>query len=248
MDENNLINNDAKANPEVIPSKAEEGDDKIEAKRICNILDNQVRRAEIGAVVKIVATAVLDPECVSKMKSKYLYGIIRCEEDICEVTSSRAYQIDWSIEHLYTGNSFLELVAPHFEHDLTVVKFQNEVDCNTDEEFTKQFGKSDGEWLIVEYRDVRCEFCGTHKCDRVHYRFELDGLFEEVSLLDKMNNEKRYSMYRRYTSLKHGPLGSKDRREIDDCVSSLIYRTFPIEVGKRKRGFIATNDRGKHGE
>ena len=139
---------------------------------------------------------------------------MRCEEDICEVTSSRAYQIEWLIEHLYTGNSFLELVAPHFEHDLTVVKFQNEVDCNNDEEFTKQFGRSDGEWLIVEYRDVRCEFCETHKCDRVHYRFELEELFEEVSLLDKMNNEKRYSMYCRYTSVKHGPLGSKDMREV----------------------------------
>ena len=79
MDENNLIKTNVKANPGVITSEAEEGEDMIEAKRICDILDKQVRRAEIGAVVKIVASAVLDPECVSKMKSNYLYGIIRCK-------------------------------------------------------------------------------------------------------------------------------------------------------------------------
>ena len=50
-----------KAKTEVMPIKPEDEDaDMIEAKRISDILDNQVHRAEIGAVVKIVATAVLD--------------------------------------------------------------------------------------------------------------------------------------------------------------------------------------------
>jgi len=80
---------------EVEPDKDEEME-RIEAIRIKAILENQTRRAECGCVIKILASEILDPECYNKMRCQYLYGIISNLEDICEVTTSRAYQINWS--------------------------------------------------------------------------------------------------------------------------------------------------------
>ena len=71
------------------------------------------------------------------MKCKYVYGILSSIEDIFEVTSSRAYQVNWSIDHLVTGNNFLGCIDPKFEHELTLCKFENEEDVNDDEEFSK---------------------------------------------------------------------------------------------------------------
>ena len=44
-------------------------------------------------------------------------------------------------------------------------------------------------------------------------------------------------MYKRFTFTKYGALGSKQRRKVDACVQELIVNTFPVERGKRKRGF-----------
>ena len=190
-------------------------------------------------MIKILASEILEPECYSKMRCQYLYGIISNLEDICEVTASRAYQINWSFSHLYTGNTFLSFVAPYFEHDFVVVKFPDECDSNEDEEFSKQFKKVDDNWTMVEYIGEECEFCEGHTCDRVQYRMELDNHLNEVALLEMMPDQKRFQMYRRFTFIKHGNLGSGVRRKLDDCVQELIVAVFPVTAGKRKRGYEA---------
>jgi len=43
------------------------------------------------------------------------------------------------------GNSFFNFAAPVWEHDLLVVKFQEDEDENDDTEITRQFKKHNGE-------------------------------------------------------------------------------------------------------
>ena len=190
-------------------------------------------------MIKILASEILDPECYNKMRYQFLYGIISNLDDICEVTASRTYQINWSFSHLCTGNNFLSFVAPYFEHDFVVVKFPDECDSYKDEEFSKQFKEVDDNWTMVEYSGEECEFCEGHTCDRVQYRMELDNHLNEVALLDIMPDQKRFQMYRRFTFIKHGNLGSGVRHKLDDCMQELIVAAFPVTAGKRKRGYEA---------
>ena len=107
-------------------------------------------------------------------KCRYVYGILSNCENICEVTSSRAFQIDWSIEHLRTGNSFLSFIAPKYEHEFMVMKFEDGIDRNDDKEFSRQLRKSGDVWLIAEYTEGKREFCDTRRFDKVQYKNELD--------------------------------------------------------------------------
>ena len=75
-------------------------------KQFIKLLEKRVRKVECGAVVKITATELLKPDQVREMKFDYMHGILSILEDVCEVTSSRDYQVNWSIEHLVTGNTF----------------------------------------------------------------------------------------------------------------------------------------------
>ena len=126
-----------------------------------------------------------------------------------------------------------------------VVKFEEKIDGNDDEEFSRQFRKSGDVWSIMEYTEVKCAFFEMSRCNRVQYKNELDDFFADVAMVGgyKQNNEKRYSMYHGFIWIKYGSLGSNNRRNIDDCVEEFIYRTFPVEVGKRKQGFIASKKR-----
>jgi len=214
-----------------------EEDKADETKRIIDILGQQTRRAESGCVIKMIASELLEPESCERMRGNYVYGIISNLNDVCEITASRAYQINWSFAHLYTGNSFLAFVAPYFEHDFEVVKFPEEVDDKEDAEFSAQFEKKDDKWMIVECVGVVCEFCESHTCDRVQYRVELEEMLSDVALLQIANDKKRYNMYRRFTFMRHSSLGSGVRRKLDECVQELIVETFPVESGKRKRGY-----------
>ena len=140
-------------------------------------------------------------------------------------------------------------MAPYFEHDFEVVKFSDEIDDKEDEEFSKQFVKVGNKWMIVEYVGVVCEFCESHTCDRVQYRVELEEILNEVALLQIANDKKRYQMYRRFTFMKHSSLGSRVRRKLDNCVQELIVGNFPVEAGKRKRGYEESPEkRGNHDE
>lgn len=76
----------------------------------------------------MIATELLEPKS--------------CDKIISDITSSRAYQINWSYSQLYTGNHFLAFVAPYFEHDFEVVRFPDEVDNIKYEEFSKEPEKS----------------------------------------------------------------------------------------------------------
>ena len=76
------------------------------ARRINSILEIQVRRAECGCIVQVPKDYILEPESCEQIRCDWIYGIISNEEDVCEVTSSVAYQINWSTTHLSTGNSF----------------------------------------------------------------------------------------------------------------------------------------------
>ena len=66
----------------------------------------------------------------------------------------------------------------------------------------------------------------------------LEGMLEEVAVMDGRTDQKIYRMYRRYTAFKYGGLGSGVRRKID-CVAALILKKIPSEAGKRKRGYKA---------
>ena len=50
-------------------------------------------------------------------------------------------------------------------------------------------------------------------------------------------NQKRYTMYCQFISMKYGLLGNRIRRKLDDCIQELIVGHFPVEAGKRKRGY-----------
>ena len=69
-------------------------------------------------------------------------------------------------------------------------------------------------------------------------------MFADVAMVvgDKQNNEKRYSMYLGFIWIKYGSLESNNRRKIDNCAKELIYQTFPVEIRKRKRGFVASKE------
>ena len=120
--------------------------------------------------------------------------------------------------------SFLSFIVPSkYEHDFTVVKFEDKIDGNDNEELSRQFRKSWDVWLM-EYTKGKYEFCDTRRCNRVQYKNELDGLFSDVAMVgvDKNNHERRYSMYRGFTWIKYGSLGSNNWRKIDDCVEEII--------------------------
>jgi len=52
------------------------------------------------------------------------------------------------------------------------------------------------------------------------------------------NNQSRYKIYRKYTHMKYGSLGTGVRREVDECVQDLIMQEFPVERGMRRTGFV----------
>ena len=66
---------------------------------------------------------------------------------------------------------------------------------------------------------------------------EVEDELSATRMLDKKMNEMRFRMYKRFIWHKHGLVGKKVRYEIDPCVMELIQINFPLEAGKRKRGF-----------
>lgn len=115
-----------------------------------------------------------------------------------------------------------------YEHDFNVVKFTDEEDDYDDKYFSNQFRKVDGAWIIVEYSEDKCEFCEGYNCDRIQCKDELNGLLEEVSSQVGRADHKRFTMYKKFTFVKHGLLGSMLMREVDAFVQDLIILTFPV--------------------
>ena len=108
-----------------------------EIRTIKQTLATHFRRVQCGAFVEIEGIELMEEEEVCNMRTPYLYGIVRNLEEVCELTNSKAYQIDWAISHVATGNSFLSFAAPYFEHVFEVVKFEEEEDDMEDDELTK---------------------------------------------------------------------------------------------------------------
>ena len=152
------------------------------------------------------------------------------------MTESKAYQINRAIGHLPTRNTFISLTAPVFEHDFEVIFFPEEEDNLEDKYFTNQFSKRDGQWMIVDYAGEICDFCRGRMGKRLEYNDELEGMLEVVVMMEGRSNEKRYTMYCRFTALKYGGLGRGVRRKLDRCVQELILHRFPVDADKRKRG------------
>ena len=69
------------------------------------------RRVEMGAVVKIDVIEILEEEETCNMRNPYIYGVISNLEEICEHTTSRAYQIKWAYEHIDVGSSCMSLTS-----------------------------------------------------------------------------------------------------------------------------------------
>lgn len=88
-------------------------DEENEAKMILAVIVSQRRRAECGSVVN-AATELLEIESVPQMRHECEYGMVSNLKVMYPVIESRAYQINWGIGHLPTGNSFLSFVAPVF--------------------------------------------------------------------------------------------------------------------------------------
>ena len=231
------MSNNEKSNDDV-KIKVEPTDEEREIREIKKILDFHPRRAEVGAVIKMEAMELLDEEECDKLRTPYIYGVLSNVEDVCELTGSKLFQIEWATGHINLGNSFMCLIAPYWEHVLTVVRFEDEDDKNDDNEFTKLFQKVGGNWILI--KTYLCEFCDSRKCDRALYKTELDEIIHEVKMMEKMNAEKRFSVYQRFVREKHGHLGAGVRKEIDDCVVELTVWNFPVEAGKRKRGYQPT--------
>ena len=73
-------------------------------------------------------------------------------------------------------------MAPVWEHDFTVFKFlKDEHNENNDVELSRLFRKSNGEWIIVQYRGYTCEFCDLQNCDHAQYGDDLDIFMGEVA-------------------------------------------------------------------
>ena len=235
-----MINSEKSNNAGVAANISESPTEIEQISEIKQILAQQSRRAKCGAVIRIDAMELMDEESTCKLRTPYIYGILSNIEDACELTNSRAFQINFASDHINFGNNILATVAPYFEHTFEVVKFEEEEDDQEDSEFTKLFEKENGMWKIVECE--LCEFCETCSCDRALFRDELEiALTEEKMIEHKRSNENRFAMYRKFIWMKHGHTG-KVRHEIDDCVEELILLTFPVEAGKRKRGFKPLQD------
>ena len=129
------------------------------------------------------------------------------------------------------------------ELDFTVIKWPEEDhDDNDDVELKRLFSKLNGEWIIVEYRGYICEFCDEMMCDRAQYGDDLDSMVQEVSQMGLPANQSRYSMYRQFTHLRYGTLGSGVRKELCGCVQDLVMREFPVAAGTTRRGFMAVRN------
>ena len=63
-------------------------------------------------------------------------------------------------------------------------------------------------------------------------------MVEEVSAMSLPANQARYRMYRQFTHLRYGTLGSGVRKELCDCVQDLVMQEFPVERGMRRTGFV----------
>ena len=227
------MTNNAKNEYEAIIQK-ETSDEEEEIQGIKDTLRLIPRRVELGAVVKIDALEILEEEQSCMMKTPYIYGVISNLEEICEYTTSRAYQIEWAYGHIDLGNSFMSLIAPYWEHVFKIVKFEDEDDDKEDNEFTKLFDKVDGKWIgLVPYK---CELCDSSKCDRALFNIELDGIIKDLKVVDKSNSEKRLTVYAKFNWEKHGSVEERLISDIDDCVKELTELLFLVETRKRRRG------------
>ena len=91
----------------------------------------------------------------------------------------------------------------------------------------------------IQFCGPKCEFCEGFMCDRMEYKEELEDMLRDVGFQVGTSKQKRFMMYRKFTFVRHGYLGKNERREVDYCVRDIIHATFPVEKGKRKRGFEA---------
>ena len=227
------MTNNAKNEYDAIIQK-EMSEEEEEIQEIKNTLRLIPRRVELGAVVKIDALEILEEEQSCKMRTPYIYGVISNLEEICEYTTSRAYQIEWAYGHIDLGNSFMSLISPYWEHVFQIVKFEDEDDDNVDGEFTKLFEKVDGKWVVVE--PYKCELCDSRKCDRALFKIELDGIIKDLKVVNKSNGGKRLIAYAKFTWEKHECVEERLISDIDDCVKELTELLFPVKTKKRKRG------------
>lgn len=53
---------------------------------------------------------------------------------------------------------------------------------------------------------------------------------------------KRFTMYKKFTFVKHGYLGRNERREVDSCVQDITIFTYLVEAGRREHGFDANKN------
>ena len=180
MSDNEKIIEKMAVNPHHNGKSEDDVEDQIRS--IKATLASHSRRVRCGAVVKIEGIEIMEEEDVCKMRTPYLYGIVKNLDEVCELTNCKAYQMDWAIGHVFTGNSFLAFAAPYFEHVFEVVKFQDEEDDMEDSEFSKLFEKIDGKWKAIE--TYKCEFCDGRSCDRALVQTELEDELVATRMLD----------------------------------------------------------------
>lgn len=212
-----------------------------EINNIKQILANQSHRAKCGAVICKDVLELMEEETACMMRTNYIYGILSNIENACEFTNSHAYQINLAYERIDTGKCFLSFVAPYFKYVFEVVRFEEKEGNHEDEEFTKLFKKEKGKWQIVDCE--LCELCKKSSCDRALYTDKWEAVLTEEMLMDRKRvKEKRFEIYMKLTMIKHGHVGSGTRHKIDRYVMELIRLNFPVEAGKRNRGFKPVPD------
>ena len=214
----------------------------VEVARINTILEErEIRGQLIGAIVKIPTEVLLDDEVIAEhLVQEYVFGAVHNVADVCNHTGDRAVEVNWSIHDRFFSlarNDFGGIV-PVWEHEVLPVTFRHEELDVSEEMVDGYFEKYQGKWILTEKRVPLCEHCGKNTCDRMTYRHPLELEIVRLNTTRANNYNKRYTMYRFYTSLKHGHLGQGNRMRVQCCVQALIHEMFPVAIGTVPVGFI----------
>lgn len=119
-------------------------------KKFNKILASHQCCAECGTVIIMDTLELSEEENICMMRTPFVYEVLMNIDNICETMNSKTFQIEFTTDHIDTGNSFLLFVAPYFEHLFEVIRFVDKEENNNNDKFTNLSENVIGKWLIVE--------------------------------------------------------------------------------------------------
>ena len=197
------------------------------------------RRAEFGCLIRVKPEMLLSKEEVELINCEYIYGILGKASNILENKENKEFDVKYaptdSPEVDRTLSSFTTISDNIFDD----IMFGEDEESDEFGENKRYVVKVMGKWQMVVEGGGECNYCHTNQCDRMKYSRELDEMVQEANDYDNLNNEKRFTTYRSFSYMKWGRMGTGNRRKLCDCVQKFILEHFPVDKGKRKRGFQA---------